>query len=62
MKSKQHLMNYKRVPNWRVEINAGGLGLKLDLSTDEVQRVVGQVEVPGWSMEGRSGASETCDG
>ena len=34
----------------------------MDLSMDEVQGVVCQVEVPGWSMEGRSGTSEACDG
>ena len=34
----------------------------MDLSMDEIQGVVRQVEVPGWSMEGRSGTSEVCDG
>ena len=47
--------------NWHVKID-WCLGLKMDLSMDEVQGVVCQVEVPGWSMEGRSGTSEACDG
>ena len=36
----------------------------MDLSTNEIQGMVRQVEVPGWSMhmEGRSGTSEACDG
>ena len=34
----------------------------MDLSTDEIQGVVRQVEVTGWSVEGRSGTSEACDG
>ena len=38
------------------------LGLKQDLSTDELQGVVRQVEVPGWSMKGGSGHSETWNG
>ena len=43
--------------NWHVKID-WCLGLKMDLIShplDEVQGVVCQVEVPGWSMEGRSG-------
>ena len=34
----------------------------MDLSKDEIQGVVHQVEAPGWSMEGKSGTSEACDG
>ncbi len=47
--------------NWPVEVN-GGVGLKLDLSTNEVQGVVCQVEVSGWGMEGGAGTSEASDG
>ena len=37
-------------------------GVKLDLSIDEVQGVVPQVEVYGWGMKSGSGTSKTCDG
>ena len=38
------------------------LVLKLDLGVNEVQRVVCQVELPGWGVESRSRTTETCDG
>ena len=36
--------------------------LKLDIGVNEVQRVVCQVELPGWGVESRSRTTETCDG
>ena len=64
MKTKWHLMNYTSSINvqlacwdWRWR-----LCLKMDPSTDEVQGVVRQVEVPGWSVDGRFWTSEACDG
>ena len=34
----------------------------MDLSTDEIHGVIRQVKVSGWSMKGRSGTSEACNG
>ena len=61
---KQHLLSNRNSINVQLACQSQRqrLGLKLDLSTDEVQGVVFQVEVPGWGEESGSGTSETCDG
>ena len=62
--NKQHLLSSGNSINVQLACQSQRqhLGLKLNLSTDEVQGVVYQVEVPGWGMESGSGTSKTCDG
>ena len=61
---KQHLLSNRNSINVQLACQSQRhcLGLKLDLSMDEVQGVVVQVEDPGWGVESGSGTSETCDG
>ena len=62
--NKQHLLSNGNSINvqYACPSQRQRLGLKLDLSTDEVQGVVSQIQVPGWGMKSGSGTSKTCDG